>query len=95
MQNKDTKPISHPCQKLLNKGRTKRDFGVMGFPPQSPDLNPSEHFWEHLKREKVKHKPTSLNNQRDVIHDCWKNIKDSMPGRIKTVLKEKSRHTKY
>ena len=75
----------------------------MGFPLQSPDANPTEHFWEHLKQEKVKHIPTSLKNLRDVINDCRKNIKievirkpvDAMSGRIKTVLKEKSGHKKY
>ena len=74
----------------------------MNFPLQTPDGNPIETFWERLKQEKVKHNPTSLNNLRDVINDCWKNIKievirkpvDSIPGRIKTVLKEKSGHAK-
>ena len=47
----------------------------MRFPPQSPDVNPIEDFWKHLKQEKVKHNPTSLNSLRDVINDCWKNIK--------------------
>ena len=69
----------------------------MGFTSQSPDINPSEHFWEYLKQEKAKHNPTSLKNLGDVINNCWKNIKiemireplDCVPGRIKIVLKEK------
>ena len=91
------------AQKTTQEKMNKRGFGVIGFPPLSPDVNPIEHFSQHLKQEKVKHNPTSLNTLRDVINDCWKNIKtdvirksiDSMPGRIKTVLKEKSGHTKY
>ena len=34
----------------------------MGFPPQSPDVNPIEHVLEHLQQEKVKHDTSSLNN---------------------------------
>ena len=34
----------------------------MGFPCQSPDVNPIGHFWENLKQEKVKNNPRSLNN---------------------------------
>ena len=47
----------------------------MGFPPQSPDVNPNEYFWEHLKQEKVKHNLTNLNDLRDVINNCWKDTK--------------------
>ena len=71
-KNNYPKSRSHLRKKLLKKGRTKRDLGVMGFPPPSPDVNPIEHFWEHLKQKEVRHNPTSLNNLRDVINDCWK-----------------------
>jgi transposase len=34
-----------------------------------PDLNPIENLWEHLKRGKVKHNPTSKdNNLWDVVN---------------------------
>ena len=71
----------------------------MDFPPQSSDLNPIEHLWEHLKREKVKHVVTS---QGTLISQCWNNIKpetiqklvESMPDRVKAALKAKGGHTK-
>ena len=44
-----------------HKGQ-KRNFGVMGLPPQSPDVNPIEHFCDRLKQKKVKNNPTSVNN---------------------------------
>ena len=70
------------------------------------DLNPIENLWDHLKREKVKHDPTSKDNLWDVLNQYWNNLKPAvlrrlvapMPGRVKAVLKSKggySRHTKY
>lgn len=102
-QDNEPKHASHLCRNYLAKKGKKRDLVVKDFPPQSPDINPIEHLWEHLKREKVKHNPTSLNNLWDVLNDCWENIKmevirklvHSMPSRVKAVLKAKEGHTKY
>ena len=71
----------------------------MAFPPQLPDLNPME----HLKREKVKHRPTIQDDLGQVVNGCWHNIEpatskklvESMPARIKAVLKAQGGHTKY
>ena len=43
----------------------KGDLVVMDFPPQSRYLNPIENLCkcDHLKREKVKHDPTSKDMQ--------------------------------
>ena len=76
---------------------------VMNFPPQSPDLNPIENLWDHLKREKVKHRSTNKDNLWDVLNQSWNNIKPevliklvhSMPNRVNAVLKAKGGHTKY
>ena len=39
----------------------------MAFPPQSPDVNPIEHLWDELKREKVKLEVTSQDSLLDVL----------------------------
>ena len=67
------------------------------------DVNPIEHLWEHLKREKVKHAVTSKDNLWEILSDCWFNIKapvlqalvKSMPKRVNAVLKARGAHTKY
>ena len=91
------------CKNYLRRKEEKGDMVVMDFPPQSPDLNRIENLQEHLKREKVKHDPTSKDNLCSVLNQCWNNLKpavlrnlvDSMPGRVKAVLKAKVGHTKY
>jgi transposase len=47
----------------------------MDFPPQSRDLNPIENLWDHLKREKAKHDPTSKEKLWDVLNQCWNKLK--------------------
>ena len=99
-QDNDPKHTSHPCKNYLTKKEQKGDLVVMDFPPQSPDLNPIEHLWEHVKRENVKCNPTSLNNLWDVLNHCWNNMQQTvlrklvyfMPSRVDEVLKAKGEH---
>ena len=60
----------HPKE---NQGELK----LMAFPPQSRDVNPIEHLWDELKREKVKHEVTSQDSLWDVLSACWNNIEPS------------------
>jgi hypothetical protein len=56
-----------------------------------------------LKREKVKHDLTSEENLWDVLNQCWNTFKpaalrplaESMPRRVKAILKSKGGHRKY
>jgi transposase len=88
------------CKNCLGRKQEKSDLVVMDFPPQSRDLNPIENLWDHLKREKVKHDPTSKENLWYVLNQCWNNLKpavlrkpvESMPGRVKAILKSKGSH---
>ena len=66
----DPKHTSHMCKNYLRRKQEKGDLVVMDFPPQSRDLNPIENLWDYLKREKVKHDPTSKNNLWDILNRC-------------------------
>ena len=78
---------------LTRRKEEKGDLKVMDFPPQSPDLNPIENLWDHLKREKAKQNPRSKENMWNILIQCWNNIEPavltklvhSMPDRVKAV----------
>lgn len=60
---------------------------VLDWPPQSPDLNPIEELWRHLKLRLGKYPaPPS---------DVVSNLVESMPRRIQAVLRARGGHTKY
>ncbi len=69
------------------------------WPPQSPDLNPIEHLWDVEEREIhiMDVQLTNLQHLRYAImsvwtkisEECFQNLVESMPRRIKAVLKAK------
>ena len=80
-------------------------FAVLEWPPQSPDLNPIEHLWAHLKRELNRYDspPKGMLELWERVQAEWDKIDritcialiDSMPRRIFAVLKAKGKWTKY
>ncbi len=81
------------------------EFTLFKWPPQSPDLNPIEHLWDVVEREIhiMDVQPTNLQQLRDAImpiwtkisEECFQQIVESMPRRIKAVLKAKGGPTLY
>jgi len=78
---------------------------ILDWPPQSPDLNPIEHVWNQLKRRLNAYpaRATTIAELEARIHqewykftkeDCLKYI-DSMPNRIKAVIRSKGGPTRY
>ena len=78
---------------------------VLVWPPQSPDLNPIEHLWVHIKRRLQKYPipPKGVHELWERVEKEWNNISPevcqnligSMERRIEAVIKAKGGHTKY
>lgn len=100
-QDNDPKHTSKVTQEWLQRHGMK----TLDWPSQSPDLNPIEHTWYHLKRCL-----SAYDNPPEGIQDLWTRVVvewakisveqcqawiESMPRRIKAVIKAKGGHTKY
>ncbi|KAK4520233.1 uncharacterized protein ATC70_008365 [Mucor velutinosus] len=78
---------------------------IMDWPPQSPNLNPIEHVWHLLKLRlnKYPNRPSTKEELEWRINIQWYKITekecqkyiDSMPARIKAVIKSKGGSTHY
>jgi transposase len=100
-QDNDPKHTSLVARKWFIEHRVE----VLQWPSQSPDLNPIEHLWEHLKRQlnKYETEATSMHQLWERVAIEWENIHpevcinliESMPRRISAIIKAKGGHTKY
>lgn len=100
-QDNDPKHTSKKADKWFEDN----DITVLGWPAQSPDINPIEHLWEHLKRQLNKYPkpPSGCHELWDRVVKEWNMIPpetcqkliESMPRRVNAVLKAKGGHTKY
>jgi hypothetical protein len=78
---------------------------LLDWPAQSPDLNPIEHLWHILKMhlQQYENPPKGIQELWERVQEEWEkipkeecvNLINSMPRRIKAVLKAKGGHTKY
>ncbi len=98
-----------PCHKaqIISDWFPEHDneFTLLKCPPQSPDLNPIEHLWDVVDREILimDVQPTNQQQLCDAImtiwtkisEECFQHLVESMPRRIKTVLKTKGGPTWY
>jgi len=94
----------HTC----NKAKTyfqDQDYQVLLWPANSPDLNPIEHLWDHLKKRlgTYEEPPNGILQLWERVQKEWdeisaevcQNLIESMPRRVEAVLKAKGGHTKY
>ncbi len=92
-----------PCHKaqIISDWFLEHDneFTLLKWPPQSPDLNLIEHLCDVVEREiHIRDvQPTNLQQLCDAImsiwtkvsEECFQHLVESMPRRIKAVLKAK------
>jgi len=100
-QDNDSK---HTCKKAQTWFQD-HDFNVLLWPAQSPDLNPIEHLWDHLKRKLSAYEvaPKGILELWERVEEEWNQIDvevcqkliESMPRRVAAVLKAKGGYTKY
>ncbi|KAI4904987.1 hypothetical protein NFI96_002412 [Prochilodus magdalenae] len=81
----------------------KKHIKVMGWPSQSPDLNPIENLWRELKVRVAKRQPQNLNDLEMICKEEWTKIPPDMCAnliinykkRLTAVLANKGFATKY
>ena len=94
----------HTCKKA-SKWFEDHQYQVMQWPAQSPDLNPIEHLWSHLKKKLTDYDtpPKGILELWERVQEEWEgigpevcqNLIESIPRHVEAVIKAKGGYTKY
>lgn len=94
-----------PCHRArsVKEWLALHNIEMVEWPGHSPDLNPIENVWNDMKRKMIKMPILSVDALTENIRNLWTTmdrayltkLSDSMPKRIKAVLKVKGEMTKY
>src|SRR6267154_1698059 len=100
-QNNDPKHTSKKATKWFEDN----DINVLDWAQQSPDINPIEHLWQHIKQQLGKYSTMSkgvweiwervAEVWNEILPEVCQNLIESMPRRLEAVIKAKGGHTKY
>jgi len=89
---------------IVKKWFKDEKINAMKWPSHSPDLNPIEHLWDHLKRKLHEAPPShNLDQLWNQVQEVWNAIDSnvclqlvrSMPKRLAQVRQSKGGYTKY
>src|SRR6266568_51777 len=67
--------------KMAKKWFEDQGFKVLVWPAQSPDLNPIEHLWNHLKRRLNEYETSSKG-----LYELWKRVQKEWKAISKEVV---------
>lgn len=91
--------------KVVKEWKEENLTNILGWPAQSPDLNPIEHLWAELKVGVRAHKPRPKNKREleVIVKEEWLKLRpsklekliESMPRRVEAVIKNKGNPTQY
>jgi hypothetical protein len=91
--------------KLAQKWFKDHGYTVMKWPAQSPDLNPIEHLWWHLKKRLAEYETPARGLEElwervqveweKILPETCQKLIESMPRRVEAVIKAKGGYTKY
>lgn len=94
-----------PCHKARRVTQYLQESGVtiMEWPAQSPDLNPIENLWRILGQKVENKQPSNKTELWTLLKKEWETMDpsicqklvESMPKRVRAVIKAKGHHTKY
>ncbi len=94
----------HTCKKAESWFQD-HEMECLLWPAQSPDLNPIEHLWQHLKRSLGGYEtpPTGTLDLWERVQEVWDKIDpqvcqdliESMPRRVQAVIEAKGGSAKY
>lgn len=98
-QDNDPKHTSRVAKNFFNENQIE----LLPWPPQSPDLNPIEHLWDHLDRNIPDSERKSKISFIAAIKRVWDNtpqetltkLIQSMPNRLAAVIKANGFNTPY
>jgi transposase len=98
-QDNDPKHTAHIIQKYFSN----KNWEIMEWPAQSPDLNPIENLWSDIKRRTKDRKPKNEDELFNIMKQAWietetsylDNLITSMPRRCQAVIEANGLHTKY
>lgn len=89
--------------KLTTEWFKSHRINVLEWPSQSPDLNPIENLWKHLKIKVGERGPSNIKELEEICIEEWgkispdvcKNLISSYKRRLEAVLANKGHATKY